>query len=81
MSNTNKGYALVLNGYPYTNHKTLATARKAGDRLANSQPLGAQIEIWRAIDSNDALNLDQRYGIGWEKATRQLGLEPLEYWE
>jgi len=78
-------YWLVLNNAPYTKHKTLAVARKAGDRLANSYPSSAKIEIWDARDVDDIQDLqgNQSTILGFLKQSSidELGVEPVEYYE
>ena len=58
----NRGYTLVVgtpgggNLAPYSKHKTLATARKTGNRIAHSFQPSTPIEIWTREEVDAALN-------------------------
>lgn len=75
-----KSYWLVLNDAPYTKHKTLATARKAGQRLANGYPDSAKIEIWDTRDVDALLNLTGLLSFT-QAAIDKLGVSPVDVWE
>jgi len=79
-------YTLVVDRAIYSRHKTLAAARKAGDRLANAG-YTVPLEIWRNKDLNAVLDEQDRGSASFnsmsysQAVAKRLGLEPLEYWE
>lgn len=76
-----KGYTIVVNDYPYSNHRTLAVARKAGGKIADTFTPSTKIELWEREDVDDVMNLYQKEGSGFERCAKELGLGPIEEWE